>query len=235
MVGGGEGDVLALRRMKPVDPSGAIVFAEKALELIDDGRYTATYKFAVLLALIDLCLESTRGTGQPPDVLTTRQLAEKVIEIYWAHATPFAQSAEVLRQNVHGQAEILSDISRFRETYAPEVTAPRWQAVRAAPGRYEQLVRRIEWKLIQMPLPRLQMIGGAYRAFIYDVHWNERVRRGSVADYQGGRTTDFDNRILLRPHVGSYLIQLNSLLRPLIQRRWAAMVASLNDLDDSRL
>jgi 5-methylcytosine-specific restriction endonuclease McrA len=41
--------------------------------------------------------------------------------------------------------------------------------------------------------------------------------------------------VLLKPRVGEYLLQLNGLLRPLIQRRWAAMVAQLNRLEDSRL
>ncbi len=45
----------------------------------------------------------------------------------------------------------------------------------------------------------------------------------------------FDNRVLLKPGVGDYLLQLNGLLRPLIQRRWAAMVAQLNRLEDSQL
>jgi len=31
-----------------------------------------------------------------------------------------------------------------------------------------------------------------------------------------------------------YLVQLNGLLRPLIQRKWAAMVARLNRLEDAR-
>ena len=41
------------------DERGAIVFAEKVLEPLDEGRHTATYKRAVLLALMDLCLERT--------------------------------------------------------------------------------------------------------------------------------------------------------------------------------
>jgi hypothetical protein len=64
------------------DHRGAIAFAEKVLELLDEARRTATYKFAVLLALIDLCLERTRATGAPPDVRTTRQVTEKILEIY---------------------------------------------------------------------------------------------------------------------------------------------------------
>src|SRR6185369_868992 len=79
----------------------AIGFAEKVLELLDEGRYTATYKYAVLLALIDLCLEGTQASGAPPEMVTTRQLADKVLEIYWPHTVPFAvhAPAAVLKQN----------------------------------------------------------------------------------------------------------------------------------------
>ena len=41
----------------------AIGFAEKVLELLDEGRYTATYKYALLLALMDVCLEHTLSFG----------------------------------------------------------------------------------------------------------------------------------------------------------------------------
>jgi hypothetical protein len=61
------------------------------------------------------------------------------------------------------------------------------------------------------------------------------VQRPAVKDYFAGRTSAFDNRLLLRPGVGEYLRQLNGLLRPLIQRRWAAMVAQLNQLQESQL
>ena len=47
------------------DERGAIAFDEKVLELLDEGRYTATYKYAVLLALMDLCLERTQASGTP--------------------------------------------------------------------------------------------------------------------------------------------------------------------------
>ena len=32
-------------------------FGEKLLSLLDEGAFTATYKYAVLLGLIDLCME----------------------------------------------------------------------------------------------------------------------------------------------------------------------------------
>jgi 5-methylcytosine-specific restriction endonuclease McrA len=136
---------------------------------------------------------------------------------------------------VRGQAEIVTNIVRFRERHTPDASRPRWEARRTASREYERLVRRVEWKLIHMPLPRLQMMGSSNRTFVYDIHWNDTVRRADVLAYQDGRGSSFDNRVLLKANVGSYLVQLNGLLRPLIQRRWAAMVADLNRLEDSRL
>lgn len=65
--------------------SGAIDFADNLLELLDEARYTATYKFALLIALMDLCLEQTQRSGAPPHSVTTRQLADKIVELYWPH------------------------------------------------------------------------------------------------------------------------------------------------------
>lgn len=223
--------------MTAAEQHGAIGFAERVLELLDEGRFTATYKYAVLLALIDVCLERTEASGMPPDVVTTRQLADKIVEIYWLHSLPFAGRHEtaVLRQNITGQAEIISAIARFRARHAPDASASRWHARISAPGPYETLVRRIEWKLIEMPLPRLQVMGQVQSGFIYEIAWDQGVARSDVARYQSGDSGMFDNRLLLRPGVGEYLLQLNGLLRPLIQRRWSAMVAQVNRLEDSQL
>ena len=62
------------------------------------------------LALTDLCLEHTSATGEPPSILTTRQFAGKVLELYWPHTVPFPSGSRprVLRQNSGGQAEILT-------------------------------------------------------------------------------------------------------------------------------
>jgi len=220
------------------DQGGAIAFAERLLELLDEGRYTATYKYAVLLALLDLCLEHTRASGAPPESLTTKQLAEKIVELYWPHTVPFVSGAgvsDVLRQNTAGQAEIVSAIAAFRQRHAPDPSTPRWQGRHAAPAAYERLVRQVEWKLIEMPLPRLQMMGQAHAPFIYDIHWDHRVTRRTVAPHLAGEASTFDNRVMLRPGVGEHLLQLNGLLRPLIQRRWAAMIAQVNRMQESQL
>ena len=105
-----------MSRSAKTSEDDAIAFAKKVFTLLDETRYTTTYKLAVLLGLMDLCLENTSGSGSPPDTLTSRQLAEKVTEIYWPHTLPFGspRTSTVLKQATGGQAEILSYIDQFR-------------------------------------------------------------------------------------------------------------------------
>jgi hypothetical protein len=209
-------------------------FAERVLALLDQGAFVATYKYAVLLALMDLCLEGTRRDGTAPDCITTRQLAEKVVELYWPQTGEFR--GRTLRQNSGRQARILTDICRFRAALA-DPSVPIDRARRSAPATFEQLVRQVEWTLILMPLPRLQVVGGETERLLYQIGWDIEVgqNRRLVTEYQESRSSGFDNRILLYPSVGDHLVALNGLLRPLIHRAWCAMVAELNDLHESRL
>jgi 5-methylcytosine-specific restriction endonuclease McrA len=216
---------------------GAIGLAERILTILGEGRFTATYKYAVLLGLMDLCLEDPPVGGNLSVVLTTLQLARKVVEMYWPHSSPY-RGKEVLKQNssrTGSQAEILRRIQLFRARHAPDPSAPLAKARVMAPETFEALVRFVEWKLIEMPLPRLQVLSGKPDPFLYTIGWTQVIRRQDVARYQHGEANAFDNRILLGPHVGQYLVQLNGLLRPLIHRQWAGMVASLNRLEEARL
>ena len=180
------------------DQQGAIAFAEKILELLEEGRYTATYKYAVLMALMDLCLEGTHASGAPPEMVTTRQLADKVVQVYWPHTAPFAdcRPTTVLRQNTTGQAEIVSSIRRFRERYAQESSVPWWQCRLSAPKQYERLVKTVEWKLIEMPLPRLQTMGESAAA----VHLPDLLGREHQAA-GGPRLPRWSGQLVRQPRV----------------------------------
>jgi 5-methylcytosine-specific restriction endonuclease McrA len=220
------------------DERGPIALAEKVLALLEEGRFTATYKYAVLLALIDLCLENTSKTGTAPQTLTTRQLAEKIVEIYWPHCVPYGTGEDpvVLRQSLGGrtsQAAIVRAITRFRSVHASDPNSPRARS--DAPAGFESLVRDVEWKLIEMPLPRLQRFGHGLDEFLYSIAWDTGIREAEVRAYQRGRRSVFDNRINLRHRTGEDLVLLNGLLRPLIHRQWAGMVAKLNRLEEARL
>jgi PEP-CTERM motif len=155
-------------------------FGEKLLALLEEGSFTATYKYAVLLALIDLCLEHTEASGETPTSLSTTDLAEKIVEIYWPHTRDFATSkiAKVLRQNAGGQAEIVQAIRRHRENQGAASTESIGRTRRRSPDEFHHLVEFVEFKLIEMPLPRLQRFGKSDDRFLYDFRWNPDVRRG---------------------------------------------------------
>lgn len=218
------------------DPGGArdaVVFAEKLIALLDRGNFTATYKYAVLLGLIDLCLEGSTRTGEPPDSITTEQLARKVLELYWPHTSRYDPAGRILIQNQGGAAEILQLIARFRDQHAPDPSAPLSRAERHAPERFARLVRDIEWKLVEMPLPRLQRLGrrGATDdRFIYQIEWDDRIKRSTFND-----PAEFHNLIRFLPGAGDHLVRLAGLLRPMIEREWALKVAQLNSLPDAEL
>jgi hypothetical protein len=200
-------------------------FAQRLLQLLDQGRFVATYKLAVLLGLLDVLSESAGPGGQAPPTVSTRHLARTVIEIYWPHTRPFAGD-ETLRQNQSGQAEIVRLIAAFRERTVGDATAPLSNARWAQPERFEALVRAVEWKLIEMPLERLQLI---YDAFIYELGWAQRPTQAEV------KAEDFDGRLHLAPGAGDHLLRSAGLLRPLVQRTWALTVARFNGLQQAEL
>ncbi len=238
---------------RPDVPS--VEVAERVLRLLDEGRYTATYKQAVLVALIDLCLESTTKDGAPADSLTTRQLAEKVLALYWPHTRVWSAEAggRILVQNTSGAPTtvergggIVARIRAFREEVEARLPGATSLALaRAACGEeYRQLLDAVEWTLIALPLPRLQRIGERNLEWLYRIGWRDAdehdpehvrkplPRRGQVRAYQRGAASDFDNRLHLEPGVGAAFARLHALLRPYILQHWTAQVVRLNRLHE---
>jgi 5-methylcytosine-specific restriction endonuclease McrA len=153
-------------------------------------------------------------------------LAEHVLRLYWPHTDPYPDTGEVLRQSGTGQAELVTQIRRFRAT--DPTGRSTLAAARYGPG-YERLVASTTWKLAEMPLPRLQRIGQVSDRFLYDIGWDESVTRRSF------ESPGFDRAVYLRPDVGHELVRLAPLLRPLIERLWASRVIVYNRLPEGRL
>ncbi len=82
-----------------------LALAERMIAILTEGSFSGTYKFALFTAILELCSEGMSSKGEPPTTLTTRQLAEKVVELYWNHATPF-EGSRVLRQGGNHAARL---------------------------------------------------------------------------------------------------------------------------------
>ena len=204
----------------------AVAFGEKVVALLEQGSFNATYKYAVLLALMDACLEQSDATGKPPRTIHPRDLATRVIELYWPHTSVYgaggADDAIILRQNRGGQAEIITLIHRFRATLATGADEPLARARRRDESGFTRLVDEVTWKLVEMPLPRLQRFGRDVDHFLYELDWDDTVRRRSYDSDQ------LDQTLRLQPGAGEHLVRLAGLLRPLVQRLWANHVMALN-------
>jgi len=79
----------------------------------------ATYKFALLHAMADLCVAKGDDSGAPLE-LSTEDIAERYVELYWPQAVPFLHGEQeaVLRQNT-GDAASTVRLVRALNGYGP--------------------------------------------------------------------------------------------------------------------
>jgi hypothetical protein len=213
-------------------------FAERLLEVIDSGRRTATYKLAVLLALVDLCARHSDACGRAPRVLHTRDIAEQVASLYWPQVIPYpvpgAPSVTVLRQITLPRAAIVAAVSGFRAA-AQAAGATSWQLARLRlPGGYEAMLDQVEITDAGQPLPRLQAAGSAQAVFpfLYELSWGPRE---SFSPARLRRHGPRGPAIELLPGAGDELLRLGPLIRPLIEVHWTRMVAEINGAASAEL
>jgi hypothetical protein len=206
-------------------------FAERLLEVIDAGRRTATYKLALLMALVDLCSRMSGEDGRAPSILYTRDIAEQIAAIYWpqviAYHPPNAADAMVLNQISAPRATIVMAVRRFREQ-SEAVGATSLQLARLRqPGKYEEMIDRVEVTVASQPLPRLQTVGAAEAnfPFLYDLSWGSK-EHFSIARLRSAGARGYE--VKLRVGVGDELVRLGPLIRPLIELHWTRMVAQFN-------
>jgi hypothetical protein len=200
------------------------------LAVLEDGHFSATYKYAVFLALTDICIES----GIQPDQtvsFTTRQLAEHVVRIYWSHTREFANKG-VLQQAHTGNHRIVTWISRYQMRAGVDST--RDPSSMRDSGAFQRLLDKVERKLIEDPIPRLQVLQNRPFPFLFECPWTLPLDRRVVTRMvREGRTTP--NQIHLLPGVPEALVRLNGIMRPLVQREWARRVAGINGFEEDDL
>jgi len=155
-------------------PEAQLDFLAKLQRLFSEGDFTATYKFALLISLADLAIELGADDGSEL-VVSSRQIAEKFIALYWQQAMPYgsgrvATDPAVLIQNVGRQASILTAICEFRKNLG---FTSHQQAKTSY--LYAPLMTRVAATVSAQPLTYLQNFGGVTDPFIY-----ERGERGTI-------------------------------------------------------
>ena len=174
-----------------IKPEAQLAFLAKIQRLFAEGDFTATYKYALLIALADLSVELGNDDGEPLRI-PHRSIGEKFIELYWQQATPFKDG--LIIQNYGRQAAVISDILKFRHENPAEtlLTARKLAS-------FKRLLTKITTTVVVMPIDHLQNIGGSDEAFLYD------------------RQKDF---ITLLPGVGFCLRRFQPLIQQLARNGW---------------
>ena len=136
-----------------------LAFLTRVQRILDQGQFTATYKYALLIALIEIAVERGDDSGGELRV-PLDWIAAKFIELYWGHAREFCGT--VLAQNRGGNIAVINRIAvlqRRTSSLAEARRLPQWAAA----------IRSVGTILRQMPLFRLQRLRGGERVpFLYD-------------------------------------------------------------------
>jgi len=198
----GEGQVLALMS---VPESDQIRFLLNVQRLLTEGQFTATYKFALLMALADLSIERGDNGGEPLD-LPAESIAEKFIEYYWRQAVPFLGQG-VLSQNKGRQPVVITLLARARDRHGDNLASAKRDS-----RAWRTLVVAVTRNIRQMPLRYLQNVGGGSLPFFYD------QPKGTMAPAT----------IRLRAGVAFCFRQFHELIAELVRGAWVRWVHQQN-------
>ena len=198
-----------------------LVFLGKLQRIFTESDFTATYKFALLIALADLAVELGADDGEELTV-SIRQIAERFIQLYWRHALPYGTgrantSPGILVQSNGVQAAVVSAITAFQTRHGAATP----QLARALP-EYQALLRSVAQTVSAQPLNYLQNFGGLSDAFLY-----ERAGAGKVK---------------LKPGVAYCLRRFQPMVQQLTRSHWvehikrnrrnAGILGQADDLED---
>ncbi|MBM4208635.1 MAG: HNH endonuclease, partial [Gammaproteobacteria bacterium] len=65
-----------------------LLFLQQLQRLFDEGEFVATYKFALLMALAEISVESNHVDGKLEIPMIA--IAEKFAELYWPQTVPYS-------------------------------------------------------------------------------------------------------------------------------------------------
>ncbi len=208
-------------------------FAERLLQVVDEGRRTATYKLALLTALIDACAAGSAPDGRAPATLHTRVLARHVLRLYLPQVRGYLGPDGAvldLRQITMKASSVLGAVLRIH-LLAEQHGVRGLAAIEARlPAEFARCLDTVELTFARYPLQLLQVIGQENRPFLYELDWTQSVGLNTLHAEGGGL-------IRFRPGAGDQLLRLAPLVRPLIELHWTRMVARINriNVEDERL
>lgn len=139
--------------------------------MLAEGDFSATYKFALLHAIADICVEHPLQDSNSELVITLDELVDKFIVLYWHHAAPFAPAqsgdAVLLKQNSGRQSKVISVLHESQQNNIRNIRQLKQSAY------WPQIYRATLATIKTGPLWRLQILSKQAECFLYP-HTNNR-------------------------------------------------------------
>ena len=196
-------DNIALLRhaldIDPVESAEQIRFLERIQGLLADGRFTTTYKYALLHAIADIAVQKNDWSGKPC-IIEVSELAERFIELYWNQSRNHPALSSPLHQMKGGKAGVihLLEHASNQSIHAFKARTEDWQSTHR---EVEKIIRRY-------PLQLLQVIGGEKIPFLYNI-----IGSGQIE---------------LCENVAFCLARFHGLITGMARTEWYRMVLRLN-------
>ncbi|WP_368485677.1 S24 family peptidase [Pseudoalteromonas sp. SD03] len=133
--------------------------------MLVEGDFSATYKFALLHALADVCVERPLQSEQSELVIELPTLADKLITLYWHHAMPFPSEhtgeSALLLQNTGAQSKVISVLFECQQNNIRNLRQLKQS------GFYKPTFNAAMATLKSGPLWRLQILAKQEECFLY--------------------------------------------------------------------
>ena len=140
-------------------PRASLPSYQDLQRLLDEGQFVASYKFALLMGIAELCLErepEPDGTLRLP----IRDLAARMIELYWPQVAPFRGEVP-LHQNTWRAgghpAQDRGDAQGARGTLAEAQRSRNWETLVVQVARHVELMPPVapsghRWRAPHLPV-----------------------------------------------------------------------------------
>ncbi|MEL0613139.1 HNH endonuclease [Marinomonas arenicola] len=139
--------------------------------MLVEGDFSATYKFALLHAIADVCVEQTSSSTPSPLIeqgklaISLPTLADKLLTLYWHHAMPFSAEhtgeSALLKQNTGAQSKVISVLFECQQNNIRTM-----RQLKQSP-HYKAAFSAAMSTLKTGPLWRLQILARQEECFLY--------------------------------------------------------------------
>ena len=190
---------------RPPTAEEQLAFLRSLQRLLDEGSFVASYKFALLHSIADLCVLKGDDSGSELE-LPTSEIAEQFVRLYWRQSAPFVAGDHdrVLKQNTGRQAAVIREVALHHDRYDGSLA----ELERSA-AEWRRLRRKVESTVRVMPLWKLQTVGREHLEFLY-----ENSGAGAV--------------VRLKPGVAYCFRAFHPMIIDMLQGAWLQFVQRLN-------